>query len=688
MSPPPDSSSGLPSRSEIEAWSTRDLDAAAARWRTSATASDEAFAQHRANIVNTNWAGDAKDAAVNRVTTDAVVVSNQGAVQRGGAQIAEDGSRDIRAAKQEALDAIAEAEANGFEVGEDLSITDTREVDETEVAARALAAREHAEDIRWFAERLVQADELVGKRLQEKAVELEGIRFDGSVQLVDNKTGPDAEENPEGKKDGHSGADVGRTWQDMLLPPEESGAPSAEGPESAPDAPTSADADPANDAPPNPLDALTGEESGTDPDTPADLDEGLFGPGAAPPPSVLDRLTAQARGEKSPTETPYTRSPLEGPIAAADPSIVDQQLGRVEAAQQAVAAAQAEVDAAAAQTVMQGPGVGPGRDVTEPLAQALFDARADLTAQTEILENLNQAAAETGGRQVDVPALPPNADVQAFPAPPSLAEQAAEGLTEASHDISKKTFGIVPDVAHIADVYANWGEHSGEDQVGAILDTAGSLPLPGAKPLGEALQHGLDLFTAGRHADDVVPGIPHEVVDGPSGGHTPHQPVDHPGPPGSDGAGLGGHGAPGGDPLPFDVDNPIPTARPEFALDNPIEHMSPELLALSEQHLTGSGVTVLGPFTPAGGGPSYIKVAEDMGASYFDIGDAWKMATPTQQLAANQHVLDVAIANRDTIKLSVPYYEIRPDTYTGAELRYILERGYQRIDDNTFAPVS
>lgn len=67
---------GVPSRSEIEEWSTRDLDAAAGRWRASATESDEAFAQHRANIVNTTWAGDAKDAAVNRVTTDAVVVAS------------------------------------------------------------------------------------------------------------------------------------------------------------------------------------------------------------------------------------------------------------------------------------------------------------------------------------------------------------------------------------------------------------------------------------------------------------------------------------------------------------------------------------------------------------------------------------------------------------------------------------
>ncbi|BBZ18610.1 RNase A-like domain-containing protein [Mycolicibacterium gadium] len=525
---------GVPSRSEIEEWSTRDLDAAAGRWRASATQSDEAFAQHRANIVNTAWAGDAKDAALNRVTTDAVVVASQTAVQRAGAQIAEDGSRDIQAAKREALGAIAAAEADGFEVGEDLSVTDTREVDETEIAARTMAAREHAEDIRWFAERLSQTDEFVGKRLQDKAVELEGIRFDGerddrsdsSVQLVDNKTGTDTEANPEGTKEEQSGD---RTWQDMLLPPEEPDGPDAERSEGGPDAAAGEDAEPADDGPPNPLDALAGEGSSADPDTPANVDEALFGPGAATPPSVLDRLAAQARGEKTPTDAPYMRSPLEGPIAAADPAIVDQQLARVETAQQAVAAAQADLDAAAAQTVIQGPGAGPGRDVTEPLTQALFDARADLTTQTEILENLNQAAAETGGRRVDVPALPPNADVQAFPAPPSVAEQAAEGLTEFSHDISEKTFGIVPDVAEIADVYANWGEHSGAEQLGAVLDTAGSLPLPGAKPIGEALQHGLDAFTAGRHADDVVePGIPHDGVES-SRGHSGDAPsVDTP----------------------------------------------------------------------------------------------------------------------------------------------------------------
>lgn len=175
-------------------WDTRDLDDAAERWHAMAAESETAFAQHRANIVNTDWLGDAKDAVVNRASADTVVVGNQGAVQREGAQIAQDGSAGIQAAKREALEAITEAEANGFKVGQDLAVRDTRRIDVTTMAARTMAAREHADDIRWFAERLVQADDFVGQRLQEKAVELAEIRFEGEgdgrdspVQLVNSE---------------------------------------------------------------------------------------------------------------------------------------------------------------------------------------------------------------------------------------------------------------------------------------------------------------------------------------------------------------------------------------------------------------------------------------------------------------------------------------------------------------------
>jgi hypothetical protein len=148
--------------------------------------------------------------------------------------------------------------------------------------------------------------------------------------------------------------------------------------------------------------------------------------------------------------------------------------------------------------------------------------------------------------------------------------------------------------------------------------------------------------------------------------------------------------APAGPQVPVLPDSAPPvvvdSAHPEFHLDNPLHYMTPELRAMSEAHLTGSGETVLGPFRPPGGGPSYIRVADDRGASYFSLGDAWNSFTPTEQLAANQHVLDVAIANRDKITLSVPFHRVAPDTYTAAELRYLEAHGYRRIGENMLMP--
>lgn len=154
----------------------------------------------------TDWEGDAKDAALNRATADISIVLRQGEVQGEAADIAENGGRDLQAAKREALEAITEAEQDGFRVGEDLSVTDGRRANPLTMADRQRAAAEHAEDIRWYAERLAQADAFTGERLHAKAAELEGIRFDdedegrnqppGSVQLVDNKIEVNAEDTP------------------------------------------------------------------------------------------------------------------------------------------------------------------------------------------------------------------------------------------------------------------------------------------------------------------------------------------------------------------------------------------------------------------------------------------------------------------------------------------------------------
>lgn len=212
---PAGASGALPTRSEIEDWDTSDLANAATAWRNAATASEDLFDQHRQNISSpggTTWEGDAKDAALSRVTADIGVVGSQNSALREAAGIAENGVTDINAALRDVLAAITETEEDGFCVGEDLSVTDTRKVDLDNMAARRTALNEHAEDIRWNAERLVAADAHIGQRLQTKATELEGIRFesesdsrrdgDGSIRLVNNKFKLNPEDDEPANDDG------------------------------------------------------------------------------------------------------------------------------------------------------------------------------------------------------------------------------------------------------------------------------------------------------------------------------------------------------------------------------------------------------------------------------------------------------------------------------------------------------
>ncbi|MGV0812735.1 hypothetical protein ABQF34_12310 [Mycolicibacterium boenickei] len=164
-------------RSEIAGWVVSYLDDAATRWRAAADESDRLFSQYRQTVGDADWTGTGRDAACDRVNSDTRVVQSQGEVQRAAATIAQDSATDQRNALQKTQDAIAEAEKDGFQVSEDLSVRDSRRYDITTIMARNKAATEHAENIRWNAEQLVQADSLVGQRLQEKAIELEGMRF-------------------------------------------------------------------------------------------------------------------------------------------------------------------------------------------------------------------------------------------------------------------------------------------------------------------------------------------------------------------------------------------------------------------------------------------------------------------------------------------------------------------------------
>ncbi|NKZ13172.1 hypothetical protein HGA11_19535 [Mycolicibacterium septicum DSM 44393] len=494
----------LPTKSEIEEWSTSHLSEAASTWRTAAAGSETAFDEHRQNVSapgGTTWEGNAKDAALDRVTADIGVVGCQSGVLREAAGLAENGAYDIKAAKDKAVQAITAAIDDGFNVAEDLSVTDSRDYDINTVADRNRAAAEHAEDIRWAAQQLMQADQLVGSRLEAKAADLEGIRFEGEgerdapsshVQFVDNKV----QDKQGDGKDGKSGTAEQATGQI--------------GPFAVPKS--------VEDA---------AKKSGLKPD------------GKPPDPSGLGDLLgandnpADKPGESKPgvEKQPGLPPALSQLPPAPDKATIDQQRAKVDAARQNLSAAESKQKAAAGLGYVQGAGSGPSPDEFKSLTQAVFDARHELTKQTDALRELSAAAAANDGPTVPVPPLPIDADKQAFPPQPSVLERGAGAFGEGMKDASKTVWdATMPDVGNMYDVATDWDGATAEQKAQAGIDAASMLPFPGSKILGEGIEHGLDaLGAAGRHLDDAP--TPH--ADAPSGGHAPleaphHSPPDAP----------------------------------------------------------------------------------------------------------------------------------------------------------------
>lgn len=166
----------IPTKSQVESWQSDHLESAAAWLKSSARESERLFEEHRRNLASpagTEWRGSASEGALHRATADVKVVQRQGDVQRDAAGLAERGADDIRRAQRAVLSAIADAEEEGFNVGEDLSVRDTsRWTDPASARVRQTAAVTHAEYIRWTADQLVQTDGLISRRLRAKASEL------------------------------------------------------------------------------------------------------------------------------------------------------------------------------------------------------------------------------------------------------------------------------------------------------------------------------------------------------------------------------------------------------------------------------------------------------------------------------------------------------------------------------------
>lgn len=166
---------GGPSLSEIQAWDVAHLENAAIDWTTAAQHWESSFTPiHRASVSpgGTVWEGVAAEAAQERAFADLVKVRGLADVLHESAAIARRGAETLYSVKQSVLDAIADANAAGYLVGEDLSVTPPR----SSVAAEA-QAQLYATQIQERANQLAVHDQEIAAKITTTTAPLHGVAF-------------------------------------------------------------------------------------------------------------------------------------------------------------------------------------------------------------------------------------------------------------------------------------------------------------------------------------------------------------------------------------------------------------------------------------------------------------------------------------------------------------------------------
>jgi len=148
------------------------------------------------------WEGVAAEAAQHRAYADRLLVVGLADQLHDAARIARTGATQIDEARRLVLRTVESAEAAGFTVGEDFSVTDPRLYDAGTAAIRQAQAEAFAIDLRAGVGALVAADSGVAGQLTAATAGLGSATFPESsdaatgVQLVDYKKGPPTPADP------------------------------------------------------------------------------------------------------------------------------------------------------------------------------------------------------------------------------------------------------------------------------------------------------------------------------------------------------------------------------------------------------------------------------------------------------------------------------------------------------------
>ncbi|MFY9764867.1 MAG: hypothetical protein WAK42_07650, partial [Mycobacterium sp.] len=193
----------LPTLSQMHNWDTGHLGQAADDWEAEAQRWETTYEHNYQRLAETDWKGQAREAALERAGLDLVKVRGPAWQLREAATAARYGFTQQNGAKEWALDAVAHAEQAGFNPKEDLSLTDrlTGGSAATRVARQA-EAQALAAQIRHRAALLVASNQEIATRITAAAGNIGEFSFDeptsvatrrsaqktNGIQLVDNKT--------------------------------------------------------------------------------------------------------------------------------------------------------------------------------------------------------------------------------------------------------------------------------------------------------------------------------------------------------------------------------------------------------------------------------------------------------------------------------------------------------------------
>jgi hypothetical protein len=160
----------IPTRSQIDAYTTDQLVDAADHWDGLADRWEDAHWQVRNQGHALDWQGFAGDALRARTASDYIVASDHADQLRGTSRIARQQAGELERLRNRVLYAVEDAHNAGFTVGEDLSVTDTRTSRTTaELAARQAQAQVFAADIRSGVGTLIGADNEIAGNLTATA---------------------------------------------------------------------------------------------------------------------------------------------------------------------------------------------------------------------------------------------------------------------------------------------------------------------------------------------------------------------------------------------------------------------------------------------------------------------------------------------------------------------------------------